>query len=151
MGWKNLCQMSIALKDTKSVKRCVSSLLKLDPTNVTLLAQKQELLTDTIADTKTKLTSLEKAQIDVEKTFNSGDIGKDKYLAFQREVEATRNTLKKYEMDLSSIGTEQDRLATNTQRLSKLFEATDKSVDEYADTLGTKLHSAIKNGTASSS
>ena len=45
---------------------------------------------------------------------------------------------------------EQERLSTNTERLGKLFAATESSVDDYADVLGSKLVNAIKSGTASS-
>ena len=36
----------------------------------------------------------------------------------------------------------------NTARLEKLFAATGTEVDDYADVLGSRLTSAIKNGTA---
>lgn len=42
------------------------------------------------------------------------------------------------------------RLSTNTERLSKLFAATESNVDDYADVLGSRLVNAIRNGTASS-
>lgn len=147
---KSLSDVNSSIKKTQGQLKDVNSLLKLDPSNVTLLAQKQELLTDAIADTEKKLGALEKAQADVEKAFQNGDIGKDKYLAFQREVEDTRGTLNRYQADLSGLQAEQERLSSNTQRLSKLFQATGSSVDDYADALGSKLHSAIKSGTASS-
>ena len=46
--------------------------------------------------------------------------------------------------------TEQDALSQNTARLEKLFAATGTEVDDYADVLGSRLTSAIKNGTANS-
>lgn len=147
---KSLSDVNSSIKKTQSQLKDVNSLLKLDPSNVTLLSQKQELLTDAVSDTRKKLEALEKAQADVEKAFQNGDIGKDKYLAFQREVEDTRGTLNRYEADLSGLQAEQERLSSNTQRLSKLFQATGSNVDDYADALGSKLHSAIKSGTASS-
>lgn len=147
---KSLSDVNSSIKKTQSQLKDVNSLLKLDPSNVTLLSQKQELLTDAVSDTRKKLEALEKAQADVEKAFQNGDIGKDKYLAFQREVEDTRGTLNRYEADLSGLQAEQERLSSNTRRLSKLFQATGSNVDDYADALGSKLHSAIKSGTASS-
>lgn len=71
-------------------------------------------------------------------------------MAFQREVEATKATLSRYQSELDGLNTEQDRLATNTERLSKLFDALGADVDDYADVLGSKLVTAIKNGSASS-
>lgn len=71
-------------------------------------------------------------------------------MAFQREVEETRGTLNRYKADLSGLQSEQERLASNTERLNKLFAATGSSVDDYADVLGSRLVTAIRNGTASS-
>ena len=79
----------------------------------------------------------------------AGKIGQEQYMAFQREVEETRATLTRYETELAGLNTEQDRLATNTDRLNKLFQATGTNVDDYADVLGNRLVTAIKNGSAS--
>ena len=58
--------------------------------------------------------------------------------------------MSRYQSELDGLNTEQDRLATNTERLSKLFDALGADVDDYADVLGSKLVTAIKNGSASS-
>ena len=84
------------------------------------------------------------------KAFERGDLGKDQYMAFQREVEETRGALNRYKADLSGLQSEQERLASNTERLNKLFAATGSGVDDYADVLGSRLVTAIRNGTASS-
>ena len=128
----------------------MNNLLKLDPSNTILLAQKQELLQAAIGDTEKKLEALEQAQENVTKAFERGDLGKDQYMAFQREVEETRGALNRYQADLSGLQSEQERLASNTERLNKLFAATGSSVDDYADVLGSRLVTAIRNGTASS-
>ena len=46
------------IKNTQSALKDVEKLLKLDPTNTTLLAQKQKLLTQAIGETKEKLATL---------------------------------------------------------------------------------------------
>lgn len=114
------------------------------------MAQKQQLLSQAVSQTSDKLEALESAQEQVTAAFQRGDIGQDKYQAFQREVEETRGKLNQYKNDLSSLQTEQDRLSSNTARLEKLFSSTGTQVDDYADVLGSKLVSAIKNGTANS-
>ena len=147
---KALSDVNNSIKKTQSQLRDVNNLLKLDPSNTVLLAQKQELLQSAIGDTEQKLQALEQAQEDVTKAFERGDLGKDQYMAFQREVEETRGTLNRYKADLSGLQSEQERLSTNTERLSKLFAATESNVDDYADVLGSRLVNAIKSGTASS-
>lgn len=147
---KALRGVNSSITKTQSALNDVNKLLKLDPSNTVLVAQKQQLLSQAVSQTSDKLEALESAQEQVVAAFQRGDIGQDKYQAFQREVEETRGKLNQYKNDLSSLQTEQDRFSSNTARLEKLFSSTGTQVDDYADVLGSKLVSAIKNGTANS-
>lgn len=147
---KALRGVNSSITKTQSALNDVNKLLKLDPSNTVLVAQKQQLLSQAVSQTSDKLEALESAQEQVTAAFQRGDIGQDKYQAFQREVEETRGKLNQYKNDLSALQTEQDRLSSNTARLEKLFSSTGTQVDDYADVLGSKLVSAIKNGTANS-
>ncbi|WP_029730663.1 phage tail tape measure protein [Dorea sp. AGR2135] len=147
---KALRGVNSSITKTQSALNDVNKLLKLDPSNTVLVAQKQQLLSQAVSQTSDKLEALESAQEQVTAAFQRGDIGQDKYQAFQREIEETRGKLNQYKNDLSSLQTEQDRLSSNTARLEKLFSSTGTQVDDYADVLGSKLVSAIKNGTANS-
>lgn len=145
-----LSQVNKEIKGTQSQLRDVDKLLKLDPGNTVLLAQKQALLTDAIEQTSRKLEQLESAQEQVTDAFQKGDIGKDQYMAFQREIEETKTSLMGYKSSLGNMAKEQEELAKNTERLNKLFAATGTNVDDYADVLGNKLANAIRSGTANS-
>lgn len=147
---KALRSVNSSITKTQSALNDVNKLLKLDPSNTVLVAQKQQLLSQAVSQTSDKLEALESAQEQVTAAFQRGDIGQDKYQAFQREIEETRGKLNQYKNDLSSLQTEQDRLSSNTARLEKLFSLTGTQVYDYADVLGSKLVSAIKNGTANS-
>lgn len=147
---KALKSVNSSLSKTQSALNDVNRLLKLDPSNTTLVAQKQQLLSQAVADTSKKLEALEDAQEQVAEAFKNGDIGQDKYMAFQREVEETRRKLTQYKSELSGLEVEQTSLATNLSRLQKLFDATGTEVDDYADILGSKLTSAIRSGSANS-
>lgn len=80
-------------KELKQVER----LLKLDPSNVELLSQKQKLLGDAVQSTSKRLDALKQAQAEVERQFKSGEIGEEQYRAFQREIVATEGKLKHFE------------------------------------------------------
>ena len=147
---KALKSVNSSITKTQSALNDVNRLLKLDPSNTVLVAQKQELLSQAVSQTEDKLKALESAQEQVAAAFQRGDIGAEKYQAFQREMEETRGKLNQYKNDLTSLQTEQDQLSVNTARLEKLFSSTGTQVDDYADVLGTRLTSAIKNGTANS-
>ena len=88
-----------AAKELKSIDKA----LKFDTGNVTLLAQKQEVLQKQVSTTKEKLETLRQAQAQVEAQFKNGDIGADQYRAFQREVVQTENILKGYENKLENV------------------------------------------------
>lgn len=90
-------------KNSNSLKgelKQVEKLLKMDPGNTELLAQKQEILTRAVSETTEKLNTLKEAQEQVEKQFKNGDIGEDQYRAFQRELIKTSNELNDFEGEL---------------------------------------------------
>lgn len=147
---KALKSVNSSISKTQSALNDVNRLLKLDPSNTTLVAQKQQLLSQAVEETSKKLEALEDAQEQVEEAFKNGDMGQDKYMAFQREVEETKKKLTQYKSELSGLEIEQTSLATNLTRLQKLFDATGTEVDDYADVLGSKLTSAIRSGSANS-
>lgn len=149
--------LSKALKSAEDTSKSLGSelssvnkLLKFDPKNTQLLAQKQELLSKQVENTKEKLEALKQAQGEVEKKFKSGDIGAEEYREFQREIAKTEQDLKSYTTQISRMETEQKSLKESTKQLQTLFEATGKSLDDFQDVLGTRLTNAIKNGTANS-
>lgn len=77
--------------------RGVESLLKLDPTNTVLLAQKQDILAESIAGAKDKLKMLIAAQESMSKQLADGKISPEQYRDFEREIEATRQQLTRLE------------------------------------------------------
>lgn len=77
--------------------RGVESLLKLDPTNTVLLAQKQDILAESIAGAKDKLKMLIAAQESMSKQLADGKISPEQYRDFGREIESTRQQLTRLE------------------------------------------------------
>lgn len=77
--------------------RGVESLLKLDPTNTVLLAQKQDILAESIAGAKDKLKMLIAAQESMSKQLADGKISPEQYRDFEREIESTRQQLTRLE------------------------------------------------------
>ena len=89
------------IKNTQSALKDVEKLLKLDPTNTTLLAQKQKLLTQAIGETKEKLTTLKTAAEQANEQLQKGEISQEQYDALQREIAETEAELKKLESQAS--------------------------------------------------
>lgn len=84
-------------KDLSGELRGVESLLKLDPTNTILLAQKQDILAESIAGAKDKLKMLIAAQESMSKQLADGKISPEQYRDFEREIESTRQQLTRLE------------------------------------------------------
>ena len=132
-----------ALKDvtSKSIDlqgelRDVDRLLKFDPGNIEALAQKQEILTKQLENTTEKLNRLRNAQEEVERQFESGDIGEKQYRAFRREVEYTEKSLKDLESKLSQLDSKE------VKELKKDFNNVEESTEgakEGVKNLGKEL------------
>jgi len=137
-------------KQLQSELKDVEKLLKFDPNNVELLAQRQQLLTESVENTRKKLDQLKQAEAQVQQQFERGDIKEEQYRAFQREVQDTERTLQRFQDSLDGLQREQEKVGEGTRRLSTLFEATGTSVEDFSNVLGQRLVRAIQNGTATS-
>lgn len=95
-------------RELESELKAVDKALKLDPNNVTLAKQKQDLLKDSIKETKSKLDVLKEAQSQVTAQYKKGEIDAGQYRAFQRELETTKSklsSLKDEKKNVNAIGT----------------------------------------------
>jgi hypothetical protein len=108
--------------------RDVQRLLKFDPSNTELLAQKQELLGQQVGNTEEKLKALREAEAQVQRQFESGEIGAEQYRAFQRELQQTegylRDTKRKYDAIDDSNAAEEA-----ADDVNKLKKAADRAGD----------------------
>lgn len=94
---KALTNVNKTSRDLQSELRQVDKLLKLDPKNTELLAQKQKLLADAVENAKSKLNTLKAAAEQASKQLANGEIGEDQYRALQREVIKAEQNLQSLE------------------------------------------------------
>jgi len=106
-------------KDLQSELKQVERLLKLDPKNTELLAQKQKLLADAVNNTKSKLDTLREAERQVQQQFKEGKVGEEQYRLIQREVIATEQNLKKLEEQLREVNNRWKDTAENLEKFGK--------------------------------
>lgn len=81
------------IKNTQSQLKDVERLLKMDPGNTELIAQKHRLLGDAVDETKGKLKQLQSYDKQLQSQLKSGVIGQEQYDAFQREIAETKTEL----------------------------------------------------------
>ena len=103
------------IKNTQAQLKDVERLLKLDPTNTTLLEQKQRLLADAVGETKSKLDTLKTAEKQVQEQFKKGEVSQQQYDALQREIVATEQALQRLEAQANDSTTAVERIGDAAQ------------------------------------
>lgn len=114
------------LKNTQSQLKEVDKLLKLDPGNTELLAQKQRLLAEAVQGTGEKLKTLKEASEQANEALQRGEMTQDTYDALQREIIATEQEYRNLEE-----ASEQANRAMQGD-----LDETEREVDELGDKLG---------------
>lgn len=141
---KALKEVEFKSKSLASELRDVEKLLKMDPGNMDLLAQKQDILKEAIAQTATKLDTLREAEQQVQEQFERGEVSRDAVLELQREIVRTESALKSYEKqaaktaeEIESLGNEADDAAEDQKDLGNAStdagKKAKKSAQSYAD------------------
>lgn len=119
------------IKSTQSQLKDVNKLLKLDPGNTELLAQKHKLLAEAVSETKEKLVTLKTAAEQANTALANGEISKEQYDALQREIVET-------EQDLKNLETQANQSATAVQKIAATGEKF-KTVGDNISSAGQKL------------
>ena len=103
----------------QSELNAVDKLLKFDPTNTELLAQKQELLAKQAALAADRVQTLRDAQEQVGQQLKDGTITDEAYRAFQREVAAAEQQLKKANAALDDFNDEASDAGAGAEDLAE--------------------------------
>lgn len=111
----------------------VNRLLKLDPGNADLLAQKQEILAEAISNTRDKLDKLKTAEAQVQAQFERGEVSADQVRALQREIVATEQKLGQYERAAQETADAIEQLGSASDDVSDETRNAADGVDDFAD------------------
>lgn len=128
------------IKSTQSQLKDVNKLLKLDPGNTELLAQKHKLLAEAVSETKEKLATLKTAAEQANTALANGEISQEQYDALQREIVET-------EQDLKNLETQANQSATAVQKIAATGEKL-KTVGDNISSAGQKLFPVTAGVTA---
>lgn len=114
-----LKNVNSSINSTSKELRDIEKLLKLDPSNVELLAQKQKALQEQISNTNEKLKVLNQAEEDLKKQMEDGgtDEQKKQLAALEREIIATEQQTKSYTEQLDKTNTTSQELAKSEEDL----------------------------------
>jgi len=108
------------IRNTQKELKDVEKLLKLDPGNTELLAQKHKLLGQAVEETKNKLETLKTAAEQAEKALEDGTISKDQYDALQREIIETEQELKRLEEQANQSATAMQKISATGEKLQEV-------------------------------
>lgn len=101
-----------SIRNTQSQLKDVEKLLKMDPGNTDLLAQRQKLLAQSVTETKEKLETLKTAAEQANTALANGDISKEQYDALQREIVETENVLEGLEKKANESATALQKISS---------------------------------------
>ena len=105
------------IRNTQSQLRDVEKLLKLDPGNTELIAQKHRLLAQAVSETKEKLETLKNAQQQADEALRNGTISQDQYDALQREIVETEQRLRSLEEQANQSATALQKIGATGEKL----------------------------------
>ena len=105
------------IKNTEAQLRDVNKLLKLDPGNTELIAQKHKLLGQAVDETKEKLAALKEAQKQADEALKNGTISQEQYDGLQREIVETEQKLKALEEQANQSATALQKIAATGEKL----------------------------------
>ncbi len=132
---KAIKSVSSEARDTQSELKKIERLLKMDPGNVTLLKQKQELLNHSIEETEKVVTALKDAKDKADQDMANGtEINEKAYRELERQIEANEITLR-------NTRQEADKVAS---ALNDIDDDELRDVAEAADDAEAALEDAAK-------
>lgn len=120
-------------RDLSSELGQINKLLKMDPGNADLLAQKQKVLADAVENTSQKLEALKEAERQVQAQFERGEASAEQVRALQREIVATEKKLQGYENAVRETAEEVQNLGEKSRAAKNASEGLGDTLDNIGN------------------
>lgn len=116
------------ISDLQSKLKSVNQMLKFDPSNTELLAQKQRLLKEQITATEDKLKLLKETQ----KQFvtEGGSVDSKQYIALEQEIQKAESALKRLNSETSNVSANMQAFGEKTKQVGDKFTSVGKEVSK---------------------
>lgn len=115
-----LSKVNKEIRNTQSQLKDVNKLLKLDPGNTELMAQKQRLLSQAVSETKEKLDSLKLASQQANDALARGEITQSQYDSLQREIVETEQALEELEKQADKSAVALQKIGATGEKLKNV-------------------------------
>lgn len=144
-----LAELNKSSKDLQNELKYVNQALKHDPKNTELLRQKQELLTKSVSETKSKLEALKAAKEKADKDMASGtEVNQEEYRRLVREISTTKNSLENLTKEMKNFGSvSAQQIAAageDVQEFGGKIETVGKKVSVASATSAAALGASVK-------
>ena len=130
---KSLQEANSAINKTTSALKDVDKALKLDPTNVELLAQKEILLNKQIEQTNEKLEIMQQVAEDANEALANGDISQEQYAQLQAEIAKTSVSLGDLEDAANDSGEELEETGDEAEEAGVDMEAFGEAAEKAGE------------------
>lgn len=124
----------------------VDRLLKLDPSNVELLAEKQKILSESVANSTEKLERLKSVQEQITQQYQNGEIDRGAYLAFKQELMTTEKQLDDFNDKLNDSGDAAKKSGVSMEALANGAKKAASAVGKISAASVKALTSAVNVG-----
>lgn len=138
--------LTAALKDVNDRSKEISTelkqverLLRFNPSDTELLAQKQKLLSEQVANTSEKLKRLRDVQEQVNEQFKKGEISEEQHRAFQRELIKTESQLNHYEKQLKEVNASVSDFKQKMDEAGKSLDSAGRKMSDTGVTVSKKV------------
>ena len=116
------------ISDLQSKLKSVNQMLKFDPSNTELLAQKQRLLKEQVSATEEKLKILKETQ----KQFiaEGGNVDSKQYIALEQEIQKAESSLKRLNSETTSMNSSLQAFGEKAKQVGDKFVTVGKEVSK---------------------
>lgn len=130
---KSLQEANSSINKTTSALKDVDKALKLDPTNVELLAQKEELLNKQIEQTSNKLDIMRQVANDANDALARGDISQEQYASLTAELVRTETALSELESEANGAADGLEDTANAADEAGAEAEESSEAMEQFGE------------------
>lgn len=142
--------LNTTINSANAELRALNNALKLDPKNVELLSQKQEVLKNNIAASKDKLEQLKTAQKQMGQYNNLTEQQKETYRSLSIEISKSENAIKSMNKELKKVNSiDFEKIKKSLSKVGEVASNVIKTVGGVVTAVGTAIGSVVAAGVKS--
>lgn len=142
--------LNTTINSANAELRALNNALKLDPKNVELLSQKQEVLKNNIAASKDKLEQLKTAQKQMGQYNSLTEQQKETYRTLSIEISKSENAIKSMNKELKKVNSiDFEKIKKSLSKVGEVASNVIKTVGGVVTAVGTAIGSVVAAGVKS--